>query len=132
MPLKKWTHWALWLGIMAAACTSTPHTDDAPPIDDSQPFLEFKLTYNYDVYEKPAFFLPKSQPTFAIWLQDQSSGEVQTIYVTGKAAQDKWIMADSRPESVPVWYGVRQKELGSRAISSSSSGIFPGVEKTTS
>ena len=72
--------------------------------------MEFKFTYNYDVYEKPSFFLPKSQPTFAIWLEEKNSGTVLTIYVTGKAGKNKWILAETRPESVPVWYGVRQKE----------------------
>ena len=56
------------------------------------------------------FFLPKSQPTFAIWLEEKNSGTLQTIYVTGKAGKNKWILAEARPESVPVWYGVRQKE----------------------
>jgi hypothetical protein len=72
--------------------------------------LEFKFTYNYDVYEKPSFFLPKSQPTFAIWLQEKNSGAIQTIYVTAKAGKNKWILAEARPESVPVWFGIRQKE----------------------
>ena len=91
-------------------CASTPGQKDDLKIDFSQPYLEFKFTYNYDVYEKPAFFLPKSQPTFAIWLEEKDSGDLQTIYVTGKAGKNDWIMAESRPESVPVWYGVRKKE----------------------
>ena len=90
-------------------CTSTPEQKDDRKIDLNQPYLEFKFTYNYDVYEKPAFFLPKSQPTFAIWLEEKDSGDLQTIYVTGKAGKNDWIMAESRPESVPVWYGVRKK-----------------------
>jgi hypothetical protein len=105
--LKK-TGWATWLGLIIISCAAAPETRDRPPIDESQPYLEFKLTYNYAVYEKPSIFLPKSQPTFAIWLQEKGSGKVQTIYVTGKAAENKWILAESRPESIPVWYGVRQ------------------------
>ena len=91
-------------------CASTPEQKDDRKIDFSQPYLEFKFTYNYDVYQKPAFFLPKSQPTFAIWLEEKDSGDLQTIYVTGKAGKNDWIMAESRPESVPVWYGVRNEE----------------------
>ena len=107
--LKK-TGWTIWLGLILIRCAATPAPDLRPPIDESQPYLEFKLTYNYAVYEKPSIFLPKSQPTFAIWLQEKGSGKVQTIYVTGKAAENKWILAESRPESIPVWYGVRQRE----------------------
>ena len=96
--------------LVMLGCTSAPEQKDDLKIDFNQPYLEFKFTYNYDVYEKPSFFLPKSQPTFAIWLEEKNSGTVQTIYVTGKAGKNKWILAEGRPESVPVWYGVRHKE----------------------
>lgn len=96
--------------LIMLGCTSAPEQKDDQKIDFNQPYLEFKFTYNYDVYEKPTFFLPKSQPTFAIWLEEKNSGTVLTIYVTGKAGKNKWILAETRPESVPVWYGVRQKE----------------------
>jgi hypothetical protein len=101
---------AVLLGLMLTGCAATSAPKDTPQIDLNQPYLEFKLTYNYDVYQKPSIFLPKSQPTFAIWLEEKNSGKVQTIYVTAKAAENKWILAETRPESVPVWYGVRQKE----------------------
>ena len=71
----------LMLSIMLG-CTSTPEQKDDRKIDFSQPYLEFKFTYNYEVYEKPVFFMSKSQPTFAIWLEEKSSGTLQTIYVT--------------------------------------------------
>ena len=96
--------------LIMLGCTSAPEQKDDQKIDFNQPYLEFKFTYNYDVYQKPSFFLPKSQPTFAIWLEEKNSGTVLTIYVTGKAGKNKWILAETRPESVPVWYGVRQKE----------------------
>ena len=102
-------YWPL-LVLIIVGCASAPMPEDEFKIDFSQPHLEFKLTYNYEVYEKPSFFLPKSQPTFAIWLEEKNSGHLQTIYVTGKAGKNKWILADARPESVPVWYGVRKKE----------------------
>ena len=106
----------IWLG-----CASAPEQKDDRKIDFNQPYMEFKFTYNYEVYEKPAFFLPKSQPTFAIWLEEKHSGTLQTIYVTGKAGKNDWIMAEARPESVPVWFGVSKKEtddenLGTDAI----------------
>jgi hypothetical protein len=96
--------------LIMLGCASAPEQKDNQKIDFNQPYLELKFTYNYDVYQKPSFFLPKSQPTFAIWLEEKDSGILQTIYVTGKAGKNKWILAEARPESVPVWYGVRQKE----------------------
>jgi hypothetical protein len=95
--------------LIIIGCASAPVQKDDVKIDFSQPYLEFKFTYNYDVYQKPSFFMPKSQPTFAIWLMEKNSGAIQTIYVTGKAGKNKWILAEARPESVPVWYGVWQK-----------------------
>ncbi|MGD8990111.1 MAG: hypothetical protein PVI00_01525 [Desulfobacterales bacterium] len=107
--LKK-TGWMVWLGLVLMGCVATPKHSEKPQIDASQPYLEFKMTYNYAVYEKPSIFLPKSQPTFAIWLQEKGSGMIETIFVTGKAAENKWILAETRPESIPVWYGVRQTD----------------------
>jgi hypothetical protein len=114
------------LALILIGCAATPAPGPRPSIDESQPYLEFKLTYNYAVYEKPSIFLPKSQPTFAIWLQEKRSGKVQTIYVTGKAAANKWILAETRPESIPVWYGVRQSEpAGNGAQIDAISGATP-------
>jgi len=98
------------LVLIMLGCASAPVQNDELKIDFNLPYLEFKFTYNYDVYEKPSFFLPKSQPTFAIWLQEKNSGAIQTIYVTAKAGKNKWLLAEARPESVPVWFGIRQKE----------------------
>ena len=103
--------------LIMLGCTSAPEQKNDLKIDFNQPYLELKFTYNYDVYEKPSFFLPKSQPTFAIWLEEKNSGALQTIYVTGKAGKNKWILAEARPESVPVWYGVRQKETVNENLS---------------
>lgn len=102
--------WTVLLGLVLIGCAASPEPVDTPQIDVDQPYLEFRLTYNYEVYEKPSIFLSKSQPTFAIWLAERRSGNFQTIYVTGKAAENKWTFAETRPESIPVWYGVRQKE----------------------
>jgi len=115
--------------LMILGCTAAPVQKDEVKIDFNQPYLEFKFTYNYDVYQKPSFFMPKSQPTFAIWLMEKNSGAVQTIYVTGKAGKNKWILAEARPESVPVWYGAREKETLDEYVSIDAiSGATPSGE----
>ena len=43
-------------------------------------------------------------------LSDKSTGSVSTVYVTGKAGNDSWTLASSRPEALPVWYGVTPGE----------------------
>jgi hypothetical protein len=75
-----------------------------------RPYLQIELVYNYDVYRRPLFFLPKSQPTFGIWIKDRESGRLESVFVTEKAARNDWNFADSRPESIPVWYGIREIE----------------------
>jgi hypothetical protein len=115
--------------LMILGCTAAPVQKDEVKIDFNQPYLEFKFTYNYDVYQKPSFFMPKSQPTFAIWLMEKNSGAIQTIYVTGKAGKNKWILAEARPESVPVWYGAREKETLDEYVSIDAiSGATPSGE----
>ena len=115
--------------LILLGCASAPGQKDDRKIDFSQPYLEFKFTYNYEVYEKPAFFLPKSQPTFAIWLKEKDSKTLQTIYVTGKAGKNDWTLAKSRPESVPVWYGVKKKEtIDENLVTDAITGATPSGE----
>ena len=100
----------LFAVLAISGCTAQHASKDMADKEPNRPYIEVKLTYNPDVYEKPSFFLPKSYPTYAIWLEQQSSGTTKTMYVTAKAGQNKWILADSRPESLPIWYGVQKKE----------------------
>jgi hypothetical protein len=77
-------------------------------IDTSKPFVEVTLVFNPDIYGKIMF--SKLYPSYAVWAVDKKTGEMRTIYATGKAARGKWIMADERPSSLPVWFGARAKE----------------------
>ena len=98
------------------ACAAQQPTEETREIDLSQPYFEIKLSYNFEVYKKPSFFLPKSYPTYAIWMEEPTSGKIKTMYVTAKAGQNKWILADSRPESLPVWYGIQKKEHADNSL----------------
>lgn len=96
----------LILLITIVSCATSKVEKETVQIDPDRPHLTITLAYNLEVYEKPAFFLPKSYPTYAIWVEDKSTGHVATVYVTGKAGKNEWTLADSRPESIPVWYGL--------------------------
>ena len=100
----------LILLIMIVSCATSKVEKETVQIDTDRPHLAITLAYNLEVYQKPAFFLPKSYPTYAIWIEDKSTGSVSTVYVTGKAGKNEWTMADSRPESIPVWYGLTALE----------------------
>ena len=93
---------------MAGVLAARALHNEAPEL--GQPYLQVELIYNYDVYQRPLFFLPKSQPTFSIWVEENDSGYYRSIFVTEKAARNNWHFADSRPEAVPVWYGIQRIE----------------------
>ena len=102
--------WSLIFFIASCYALGTQATLDKAP-DLSQPYLQVELVYNYDVYKRPVFFMPKSYPTFSIWVEDDESGYRESVFVTEKAAKNDWHFADSRPESVPVWYGIQKFEI---------------------
>lgn len=83
-------------------------------LDSSKPYLAVDLTYNFDVYHRPVFFMPKSHPTFVIWLEEVDTGYRESIFVTHKAGKNDWNFASSRPEAIPVWYGVNKIEKRQR------------------
>ncbi|MBP5519083.1 MAG: DUF2271 domain-containing protein [Treponema sp.] len=55
----------------------------------------------------------KSEPQFALWIEDENGNFIKTLYVTQRAGKKKWRMApkDGRPESLPVWYHKSQNEI---------------------
>ena len=119
----------LILMLMIVGCATSKVEHKPSKIDPSRPHLIITLAYNFEVYQKPSFFLPKSYPTYAIWLEEDSMGNVMTVYVTGKAGKDEWVMADSRPESVPVWYGINSQERAkSETMVDAVSGATPAGE----
>ena len=119
----------LILALMIVSCATAQVEKETIQIDPDRPHLVITLSYNFEVYERPAFFLPKSYPTYAIWLKDASTGSVITVYVTGKAGKGEWVMADSRPESIPVWFGIKsEEEAKSQLTVDAVSGATPAGE----
>jgi hypothetical protein len=113
------------------ACSTASQTSEPIAFDTNQSHLEITLSFNPDLYQKPAFFLPKAYPSFAIWIADPATEDLETIYVTGKAGQNKWVAADERPESVPVWFGQRKKAgAGAASDVDTMTGATPSGENT--
>lgn len=48
----------------------------------------------------------KRAPQIAVWVEDSDGTYVDTLFVTKKASENKWIGSpkDGRPESLPDWY----------------------------
>jgi hypothetical protein len=107
----------LWI-IIVLFCGSVAGSQSASngKPDSSQPYLMVDLVYNFDVYQRPVFFMPKSHPTFVIWLEERVTGYRKSIFVTKKAGKNAWNFADSRPEAIPVWYGISKIEKRQNAF----------------
>lgn len=69
-------------------------------------FIEISFSFNTDSY--PWIFGTR-YPQLAVWVQPESV-DLKTIFVTRGAAKNDWYFADERPGSLPVWFGVKQKE----------------------
>jgi hypothetical protein len=69
-----------------------------------QPYFQFKMVFNPKLYKHP--------PSFAFWIEDPETGDVETLFVTKKAGLKKWFgaKADARPYALPVWFGVEKKQ----------------------
>jgi hypothetical protein len=49
------------------------------------------------------------EPSYAVWIEDES-GYHTTVYVTKKAAQSSWGNGE-RDYVLPIWFGVREKDV---------------------
>jgi len=101
------------LACSLAACSSQPRK---VVIDPSLPHLSVTLAFNPDAYK--SMLTKKLYPTYAIWVRDKAGSEAHTVYVTGKAGTNSWMFASERPSSVPVWYGIQEKDRRIDAITS--------------
>lgn len=54
----------------------------------------------------------KSNPQFAVWLEDENGNFIRTLYVTRRASKKSWRFGpkEGRPESLPVWYHKSKNE----------------------
>jgi hypothetical protein len=65
--------------------------------------LEFNIHINEQMVYQSAF---GESPTFAIWIEDPSTGDIQTIYVTNRAAHSDWAGKADVPVALPMWFEI--------------------------
>mgnify|MGYP001826655437 CR=1 FL=1 len=51
-------------------------------------------------------------PQLALWLENDSTGAVRTLFVTRRTARDEWEGQSSVPASLPYWVTRYQREFG--------------------
>ncbi len=67
--------------------------------------LEFNIHINEQIVYQSAY---GESPTFAIWIEDPSTGQVQTIYVTNRAANNDWAGKSEVPVALPRWFEIEK------------------------
>ena len=80
--------------------------------------IEFRIHINQQLVQESAF---GESPTFAIWLEEPSTGRCRTIFVTRRAAVGDWEGKAEVPSALPCWFEVYKSENQTREL--------PGVEK---
>jgi hypothetical protein len=109
-------YWLVLLSLLLAATSAATTRIDPAQVNPDRPCLRIHLIYNYEVYTRPIFFKPKSRPSFGIWVKDRGNGHTAPVFVTRKAGLDKWTFASKRPESIPVWYGIRNRLVSGQGL----------------
>ena len=69
--------------------------------------IEFKIHINEELVMQSVF---GESPTFAIWLENQETKELQTIFVTNRAGVGDWEGKVAVPSALPKWDLVNAKE----------------------
>jgi len=69
--------------------------------------LEFKIHINEELVMQSVY---GESPTFAIWIENQKTGSVKTIFVTDRAGKDDWEGKVDVPVALPQWDEMMQKQ----------------------
>jgi hypothetical protein len=69
--------------------------------------LEFHIHINEKLVRVSTF---GESPTFAIWLEDPSTGAVKTIFVTNRAGLGDWEGKAAVPVALPKWFEINKAE----------------------
>lgn len=80
--------------------------------------IAFRIHINQQLVQESAY---GESPTFAIWLEEPSTGRCKTVYVTRRAAVGDWEGKAEVPSALPCWFEIYKKENQTREL--------PGVEK---
>lgn len=75
--------------------------------------IEFEICQDLDLIKYSLFGEP---PQFAIWLEDATTGRLQTVFVTYRSGYGEWVGKAECPAALPRWFKVFKTETGSTEL----------------
>jgi hypothetical protein len=98
----------VWMtrGLSLALClTLLP----APAVSGETTGFVISFDINKDLWEASDWTEP---PQLALWLENETTAAIRTLFVTHRTARDDWEGKSSCPPSLPYWVTRFQKEFG--------------------
>lgn len=69
--------------------------------------IEFKIHINEDVILQTVY---GESPTFAIWIENQETRNVETVFVTSRVGENDWEGKTEVPSALPKWSSINSEE----------------------
>ncbi len=106
---------AMVIALLLAAsvnCANEQHGKNISPKTNTV-LIEFKIRQDMDLIRQSLFGEP---PQFAIWLEEQGTGRLQTVFVTYRSGYGEWVGKVECPAALPRWFEVFKAETGSTEL----------------
>jgi alpha-L-fucosidase len=87
-----------------------------------------KLDLDRDVYSKTQYQRP---PQFALWIENQASGEIRTLYVTQKLGRGSWNGKSTVPVTLPYWVSRYNQQTGTTGDPTSEQPLADAITQPT-